>query len=141
MAEIMVWHKGLAEEYLHMLVSYMREDGEELFQEGNYLEHEALQRGLMWGIARLAAARPDMLLESGVPKDLLPYLHSPDPGVRGLAAKSLGLLGAGDAVDQLQLLLEDNDPVRFYAAGKVHSASVAELATQALDAIASREVC
>lgn len=141
MAEIMVSHRGLAEEYLHMLVSYLREDGEELFQNGNYLEHEGLQRGLMWGIARLAAARPDMLLQQGVIGDLLPYLRSTDPGVRGLAAKSLGLLGAADAVDQLQLLRQDHAPVRFFDAGLMRSVSVADLASQALDTITAPEAC
>eukprot|EP00362_Geleiidae_sp_MMETSP1317_P000447 CAMPEP_0201284794 /NCGR_PEP_ID=MMETSP1317-20130820/84991_1 /ASSEMBLY_ACC=CAM_ASM_000770 /TAXON_ID=187299 /ORGANISM="Undescribed Undescribed, Strain Undescribed" /LENGTH=71 /DNA_ID=CAMNT_0047606373 /DNA_START=1077 /DNA_END=1289 /DNA_ORIENTATION=- len=42
MAEVMTCNKGLAEEYIHMLISYMREDGEELFQDGNFLEHESL---------------------------------------------------------------------------------------------------
>ena len=139
MAEIMACHQSLAEEYIHMLVSYMREDGEELFQDGNYLEHEVLQRGLLWGVARLAAVRPDMLLQRGVINDLLPYLQSPDPGVRGLAARSLGLLKAEDAVDQLQSLREDNELVRFFDAGSVHSVSVADLSSQALDTIASQE--
>lgn len=141
MAEIMVCHQGLAEEYLHMLVSYMREDGKELFQDGNYLEHEGLQRGLMWGIARLAATRPQMLLQLGVPGDLLPYLHSPDPGVRGLASRSLGLLGAENAVDQLRLLRQDNGVVRFFDEGMVRSVSVADLASQAMEMITSRETC
>lgn len=141
MAEIMVSHRGLAEEYLHMLVSYLREDGGELFQDGNYLEHEGLQRGLMWGIARLAAARPDMLLRQGVTGDLLPFLRSTDPGVRGLAAKSFGLLGAADAVDQLRLLRQDYAPVRFFDAGLMRSVSVADLVSQALDTITALEAC
>jgi hypothetical protein len=36
MAEIMCRHAGLAAEYIHMLISYMREDGEELCQNGNF---------------------------------------------------------------------------------------------------------
>ncbi len=137
-AEIMVCHEGLAEEYVHMLVSYMREDGEELFQDGNYLEHEVLQRGLLWGMTRLAAIRPEMLLQQDVTQDLLPYLQSPDPGVRGLAAKSLGLLGAENAVDQLRLLQQDNELVRYVKDGFVRSVSVKTLALRALDQITSR---
>jgi len=47
MGEILAAHNGLAQEYAHILLSYARE-------EGNYLELEALQRGLLWGIGRLA---------------------------------------------------------------------------------------
>lgn len=141
MAEIMACHKGLAEEYVHMLISYMREDGEELFQDGNYLEHEVLQRGLLWGVARLAATRPQMLLQRNVVNDLLPYLQSSDALVRGMAAKSLGLLGSGDVVDQLQSLQGDNEVVRFFESGAVCSVTVSELASQAVNHIASKGVC
>ncbi len=40
MAEIMCLHEGLADEYIHMLISYMRPDGEESWQDGNFLEHD-----------------------------------------------------------------------------------------------------
>lgn len=141
LAEIMACHEGLAEEYIHMLVSYMREDGDELIQDGNYLEHEILQRGLIWGMARLASTRPQMLLQRDVTKDLLPYLQSSDAMVRGLAAKSLGLLGAEEAVDQLQLLRDDNEVFRFFEAGVMRTLSVKTLALQAMDQITSREAC
>ncbi|MCI5211461.1 MAG: HEAT repeat domain-containing protein, partial [Candidatus Electrothrix sp. ATG2] len=57
MAEIMCCHSGLADEYIHMLISYMRPDGEEEWQDGNFLEHEMLQQGLMWATGRLAQCR------------------------------------------------------------------------------------
>lgn len=44
MAEIMCRHEGLADEYIHILISYMRPDGEEEWQDGNFLEHEILQQ-------------------------------------------------------------------------------------------------
>jgi hypothetical protein len=53
MAEIMFVSRPLAEEYLHMLISYMREDGPEAFQDGNFIELPMLQRGLLWGVGRL----------------------------------------------------------------------------------------
>jgi len=56
MAEIMYHCRPLAEEHLHMLVSYMREDGPEAFQDGNFIELPMLQRGLLWGIGRLIPA-------------------------------------------------------------------------------------
>lgn len=141
MAEIMVHHQGLAEEYIHMLISYMREDGEELFQDGNYLEHELLQRGLLWGIARLAETRPEMLLERQASADVIPYLLSGDAVVRGLAAKSLGLLKASVAVDQLESMLKDREEVRFFEDGAMRTATVAKLAGEALARIRTEETC
>lgn len=93
MAEIMACDERIAREYLHMLLSYMREDGEELFQDGNYLELPMLQRGLLWGVGRLCEAHREMMLVNGVVQDLRGYLVSTDGVVRGLALWCLCLLG------------------------------------------------
>lgn len=132
MAEVMRCHRGLAREYIHMLISYMREDGSELFQDGNYLEHEALQRGLLWGIGRLAEKRPDMLRERGVVPDLLPYLDSPDPAVRGHAVRSLGLLHAVETVDRILPLVEDTHALTLYRDNRLQTVTVGMLAGEAL---------
>ena len=47
MGDIMACHQRLAEEYHRLLISYVR-------PEGNFLEHPQLQKGLLWGLARLA---------------------------------------------------------------------------------------
>jgi len=54
MAEAMYHHDGLCDEYLHMLMSYMRQDGPLEHQDGNFLELPGLQCGVLWGIGRLA---------------------------------------------------------------------------------------
>ncbi len=136
MAEIMVHHGGLAGEYVHMLISYMHEDGEEIWQDGNFLEHELLQRGLLWGIARLGGARPGLLKERGVGDELLPYLDSADAGVRGMAALAVGRLGLARARRRLERLLDDRAGVRLYEEGRIRSLTVADLAQQALARIA-----
>jgi len=46
MGEIMAKHGRLAGEYHKILVSYIMPDG-------NYLEHEILQRGVLWGVINL----------------------------------------------------------------------------------------
>ena len=89
MAEIMCCHAGLAEEYVHMLLSYLRKDGEEICQDGNFIEHPLLQRGLLWGVARLSQCRPQLLLEKGAAADIPPYLEAPEADTRGLAALEL----------------------------------------------------
>lgn len=63
MGEVMAHHDRLCDEYLHMLISYMLPDGELEHQDGNYLELPALQRGLLWGVGRLAEKRAALLIE------------------------------------------------------------------------------
>ena len=55
MGEIMARHGGLAKEYAGILVSFINEAG-------NYLEHEILQRGVLWGLGRLAHERPELVI-------------------------------------------------------------------------------
>lgn len=137
MAEVMHHNRRLAEEYIHMLVSYMQEDGEELFQDGNFLEHETLQCGLLWGIGRLSKRRGDMLRKYAISKDLQFYLQSADPAVRGMAARAFGLLGADDmpssVLDTLQALQDDGYSMRLYEDGRLSSVTVGDLADQALE--------
>ncbi len=136
MAEIMSCHKGLADEYAHMLISYMREDGEEIWQDGNFLEHETLQQGVLWGAGRMAASCRELVLDRGMAEDIPPYLDSGDPVVRGLAARAMGLLGHVERLERLQELTEDTAPVRLYEAGKLSTVSVAECAEEALQRLA-----
>ncbi|MBN2437413.1 MAG: HEAT repeat domain-containing protein [Deltaproteobacteria bacterium] len=126
MAEIMANHEGLAEEYAHILVSYMREDG-------SYLELLPLQRGLMWGIGRLAETRPELLKKWEAPGYLLPYLNSEDPEVRGLAARAAGILRVEEATERLSTLRGDPSEIVLYDHGKLKSHTVGELAGEALE--------
>lgn len=92
MAEAMVQSDILRKEYLHMLLSYAREDGEELFQDGNHLELPLLQQGLLWGIARVSEMYPDEVRGKDILDDILPYLQSEDTEVVCHALRILSLL-------------------------------------------------
>jgi HEAT repeat protein len=129
MGEIMAGHDGLAQEYTHILVAYMREDG-------FFLELEMLQRGLMWGLGRLAQARPSLLRTKSAAAYLLPYLDSPDAVVRGLAARALGLLQAKEAVSGLAKLSSDPGRVQHYRNRAFVDETVGSLAEKALANIA-----
>ena len=129
MGEIMAGHDKLADEYGHMLVAYMREDG-------FYLELPQLQQGLMWGLARLTIAKPDLLKAKNVVAYLLPYLDSHDSTVRGLAAWTLGLLHAGEAVLYLERLANDPAQVTIFLNRTFVLETVGSLAHNALANIA-----
>jgi HEAT repeat protein len=125
MGEIMACHDGLAQEYGHILVAYMREDG-------FFLELEMLQRGLMWGLGRLAQVRPSLLRGKNAVTHLLPYLDSSDAAVRGLAAWTLGLLQEKEAIPCLEKLLSDTGQVRHYFNRSFVDETVSHLAEKAL---------
>ena len=79
MGEIMARQKRLAREYAAILVSYLN-------PRGNYLEHEGLQQGVLWGLGRLAGVFPEMVREA--PPFILPFLSSSNPALRGLGVQS-----------------------------------------------------
>jgi hypothetical protein len=111
MAEIMGSDRRLFEEYCHMLISYMREDGPEPFQDGNYLELPALQRGVLWGVLRLLNLCHDEMMERKIAEDLRKYLTSDDSIVQTMAALCLGVCGEKQDIVQLDQL--EVKPVTF----------------------------
>jgi hypothetical protein len=133
MAEAMCHHSGLAEEYIHMLISYMREDGTEICQDGNFIEHPLLQRGLLWGVARLSEYRPRLLIDKGAGADIPPYLKAEDGETRGLAALAAGNLYLTATEATLRGLVEDAALLTLYWEGAFRTATVGELAQSALE--------
>lgn len=139
MAEIMARDQRLTREYLHMLLSYAREDGPEIFQDGNFLEMPMLQRGLLWGIGRLCVARRQLLLEAGIAAELRTYLGSADHVVRGLAVWCLTALGDDSARQEVLPLLADDAEVPVYQEDRQWVATVSELAELYLQGGTSQE--
>jgi len=126
MGEILAAHNGLAQEYAVILLSYAREDG-------NYLEHEGLQRGLLWGIGRLSEKRPELV--EGAIAFLLPYLESQDEVIRGLAVRLMGLLQVKEALPRLRRLKEDNSSLVTLVGNELTTVRVKDLAEEALRVI------
>lgn len=123
MGEILARHPGLAEEYVSILLSYAREDG-------NYLETEALQRGLLWGIGRVSEGSP-LLVRDAAP-NLMVYLASPDASVRGLAARLMGLLHVSESCPRLRELARDEGQISIDFQNDLGKLSVKDLAEEAL---------
>jgi hypothetical protein len=123
MGEIAAGHARLAEDFANIIISYIN-------PEGNFLEHEVLQRGSLWGVGRLAHARP-CLATSAAPH-LPAFVESAEPYLRGLA------IWAGTPIldDRLRTLvrsrLDDHAPLRLYFRMHMTRTSVAELARAAL---------
>jgi hypothetical protein len=130
MGEILACHEGLAKEYANILMSYTME-------EGNYLEHEILQRGLLWGIGRLSQVRPELVKDAAT--YLIPYLKSPDDTVRGLAAWTLGLLRAEEARLDLEQLTKDEAEVQMYMDRRLTKRRVKKLVDEALERLPVQE--
>ena len=124
--EILACHGGLAREYANILTSYMKEDG-------NFLEYEPLQRGAMWGVARLAQVRPQLAQDSK--SYLIQRLESADAALKGLAALTLGLLGAEEARLKLEDLSGDDTEVHLYLNRKMGVRRVSDLAELGLAAM------
>lgn len=124
MGEILARNERLSEEYAAILVSYLSPDG-------NFLEHEPLQRGLLWGLVRFAEARPGMAVAAAA--YLRPYLASQDGTVRGLATLAVGLIGVAELRDALDELRGDPTVFRVYEPDQLKDHTVGELATRGLD--------
>lgn len=105
MAEIMAREHGLAEEYAGILVSYLN-------PLGNFLEHEGLQRGVLWGVGRLGRSRVD-LVEAAAPY-LLSFLSAPDPGLRGLAVWAAAPINDENLRLGIQTLRNDSAAFTFF---------------------------
>jgi hypothetical protein len=118
MGEIMARHEGLAKEYYKIIISY-------IMPAGNYIEYEVLQRGVLWGIGRLAHARPHLVEDFA--HMLCPYMESPEPALRGLAAWTAGLFTCERTSRLLKQLENDHATLTFYFDGILEELSVAEL--------------
>ncbi len=123
MGEVMARNENLADEFWCILISYIRPDG-------NFLEHEVLQRGVLWGVGRLAHARPQLLKTSV--EYLHPYLQTDDPYLRGLAAWAAGALQNKNTAAILNQLKEDSAKFSIYLDGHITRHSVGEIAKTAL---------
>jgi len=123
MADAMARNEKLAAEYGCILFSYIQPDR-------NYLEHEGLQRGVLWGVGRLAHSRPEcMQTAAGF---LLPYMRSEDPNLRGLAVWAVSPMLNAEAIHRLQQLAHDPAGLMLYRGGELAQYSVGQLAREAL---------
>lgn len=106
MGEILARSPALALEFKSILFSYLDPDG-------NFLEHEVLQRGVLWGIGTYLEAAPSDLTQKteGL---LFGFLHSKDPFKRALAVRALVSAGGFDCSLVPENILSDDTPVDLF---------------------------
>ena len=141
MAEIMCHSEILRQEYLHMLISYMREDGEEAFQDGNFIELPMLQRGVLWGVGRLAECHRREMLDRQIAGEVAAYLDSPDPQVAGLAVWCLGMLGTEADSPKIIPFLGSKTKLSLYIDDSLQDITVAQFAENALSLLGIQKTC
>lgn len=132
MGEAMAESELLAREYYRILISYIDE-------EGNLLENEPLERGVLWGIGTLARARPQLMRESIRP--VVSQLSSSDTVKRALALRALNYLKPvpESATAPILSLLNDKSEVRIYEEGEIRAFRVGDLASDLLPGMKALE--
>ena len=123
MGEIMARHDRLAKEYACILVSYINEAG-------NFLEHEMLQRGVLWGLGRLAHTRPELVRNAAA--YLPPFMGSKDAVHRGLAAWVAGAIPSEMTKSLLKHLVADEARINIFINMNLEECTVDQLAVEAL---------
>ncbi|MEJ2096185.1 MAG: HEAT repeat domain-containing protein [Deltaproteobacteria bacterium] len=123
MGEIMARHGPLADEFSKLLRSYV-------LPHGNFLEHSMLQRGVLWGLARLARRRPIHVAEAG--PFLAGFLTSADPVHRGLAILIMGAIRHRGSLPKLKTLMNDPTVIDVYEDLRLKPYSIHRLAAEAV---------
>lgn len=124
MGEIMALHNVLANEYAGILISY-------LAPWGNFLEHDSLQQGVLWALARLSHSRP-RLAQPAAPL-LAHFLKAPQAPLRGLAAWAAGPVLTQELKPAIEVLDGDSSKFTLYWNRRLRSRTVAWAAEAALN--------
>lgn len=131
MAEITSVSPLMAAEYHNHLLAYIHEDHD---RPDCFLEHAPLRRGAIWGVGRLAQARPELVRTAA--NDLLHALGDCDPVIRGLAAWVAGIVHLTAAIPFLEAMTSDGTPMELYHDRVLVDTTPATLAGEALLRIA-----
>ena len=126
MSQIMARNKKFALEYAKIIISYMTEGH-------NFLEHDALRRGAVWGVGVIAESFPEIAQQAV--DALEASLDWDDPYIQGYAAWALGCTGASGEIDKLKALSRDNREIDFFQDNQLRRISVGALASQAIESL------
>jgi hypothetical protein len=119
MGEIMARNSRMADEYACILISYINPCG-------NFIDHPELQKGILWALGRLAQERPRHAAAAAT--FLIPFLSSPDPFLRGLAAWTASALPCNATKPLLIHLSSDNKMISLFVNGSICERTIGSLA-------------
>ena len=117
MGEISAVNEKVASEYHRILCSYVSE-------EGNFLEHEILQRGALWGLCRLAETDPEKVAAAA--PDVRTHLDSKDPVKQGLALLFAARTKDDTARSHAETLKSSSHPFSLYTEWHVTPTTVGD---------------
>jgi len=123
MGEIIARNMRLGEEFSRILISYINKNG-------NYLENEVLQQGVIWGIGRIAGVKPHIMRDSFV--FLIPPLDSCDAMLRGLSAWAIGAIDPVRAQSVLLHLKNDDSVIKIYSDGNINRFTIKNIVDKIL---------
>ncbi len=131
MGEIMACHKGLAQEFHLVLVSYIYDNP---VGPDNFLEYLPLRRGAFWGLTRLAAVRPELAAKAD--RFLLTaFLEEQDAEILGLACMLAAAIKMDTARNFLQDMLDDTRSYPLFWNGKFYTVQLGKQAGESLQKI------
>ncbi len=106
MGQILYKSPPLAMEFKSILFSY-------LDNKGNFIEHDILQRGVLWGIGTYLNTAPQDLNKTteGL---IISHLHSPDAVKRGYAVRALANAGRFTPDIIPKAILTDTEQIDFF---------------------------
>lgn len=96
-----------------------------------FMDDEQLRPKVIWALARIAKARPDLLRRA--PSRVLPFLHSADPQTRANTIWLLSNLSKQETRDILKGLRDDRSEVTIYEAGEISKKTIGQLAAEGLE--------
>ncbi len=125
MGEILKRDKTLAKEFEKILFSYIN-------PEGNFLEHEMLQRGLLWGVGTYL--EKCVSFDTDLAQFILPFLDSNDPVKRGYAVRALINMDKKQIKTLPESIISDKNEIFLFDGwnllkkmiGKIHSGTIIE---------------
>jgi len=119
MGEILSKTPALAREFKSILFSY-------LDHKGNHIEHEILQRGVLWGIGTYLETAPQDLTDA-TRQYLQAHLSSKDPVKRGYALRALSNAHVFEYMDLPDFIQADETTIDIYTGWNFTAARISDI--------------
>jgi hypothetical protein len=104
----------------------------------NFMGDPATLEQVIWALGEIAGSKPELI--RSIPfYATFQFLGHENPGVRGLTARLMGRIRAGEAAFQVMGLQQDENEITIYEQGRPVRVTVAQLADEAVARIQNQE--